>query len=208
MFVVEVKLNTRLFLLLGVWLLLGIVGRIIPHLPNMTPLTSLCLLSSGVFGRRLAFFFILATLALSDIFLATIFHYAAFGAWSWFTYTGFVGVVLLGFMLPGLALPFEWSMTKLVGFTMSASVLFWWWTNLGVWLSSGLYSHTIAGLLACYAFALPFLSNAVLGDLGWMALLCGLCATVEFPVSRGGRKGGTQRSRSCAALQRFRSTHQ
>lgn len=179
MFVEEANVKTRLFLLLVVWLLLAVVGRIVPHLPNMTPLMSLCLLSSGVFGRRLAFFFMLVTLAVSDVFLATIFHYAAFGSWSWFTYTGFVGIVLLGFALPGFALSPEWNITKLVGFTMSASVLFWWWTNLGVWLSSGLYSHTLAGLLACYALALPFLSNAVLGDLGWVALLCGLCARVE-----------------------------
>ena len=57
---------------------------------------------------------------------------------------------------------------------VGASFGFWIWTNFGVWLTSHLYPKSFAGLIACYTLALPFLRNALLGDLIWGVLIFGI----------------------------------
>jgi hypothetical protein len=42
-----------------------------------------------------------------------------------------------------------------------------------MWLFSGFYPLTGAGLTACYAAAIPFFQNTVAGDLFYAALLFG-----------------------------------
>ena len=60
------------------------------------------------------------------------------------------------------------------------SLLFFAVTNLAVWAFSAMYPHTAAGLAACYAAALPFLPQTVIGDLFWAAVLFGGCALVQM----------------------------
>lgn len=105
-------------------------------------------------------------LILSDALLAYLHHYPVMGAWTLFSYSGFAGVVLVG-----AALTAQSSLLRYLATISMASFAFWVWTNFGVWLLSGMYLHSINGLLACYIAALPFLRNALLGDLLWMVSL-------------------------------------
>ena len=52
-------------------------------------------------------------------------------------------------------------------------MLFYIVTNFGMWLFSGIYPRTLAGLEACYVAAIPFFQNTVAGDLVYTALLFG-----------------------------------
>ena len=64
------------------------------------------------------------------------------------------------------------------------SIIFFVTTNLGMWLFSGIYPVTYAGLVACYAAALPFFQNTVAGDLFYAVLLFGGFALAQHFVPR------------------------
>jgi hypothetical protein len=61
---------------------------------------------------------------------------------------------------------------------VGSSALFFVGTNFAVWVSSGMYEHTLSGLVSCYVAALPFLRNSLLGDLFWSGMLFGAYALV------------------------------
>ena len=71
------------------WTTIAILGRIIPHLPNATPLTSLSLVAGALLTRPKALFVTFLALFLSDSLLAYLYHYPILGSWSLFTYSGF-----------------------------------------------------------------------------------------------------------------------
>jgi len=48
------------------------------------------------------------------------------------------------------------------GTALAAETLFFLVTNFGVWSSTGMYSHDLAGLLICYEMAVPFFRNSLL----------------------------------------------
>jgi hypothetical protein len=48
-----------------------------------------------------------------------------------------------------------------------------------MWLFSGFYPLTSAGLIACYVAAIPFFQNTLAGDLFFTALLFGGFALLE-----------------------------
>jgi hypothetical protein len=56
-----------------------------------------------------------------------------------------------------------------VGTILLSSVIFFIVSNFGVWLLY--YPQTLEGLIQCYALAIPFFFNTVLGDLIFSALL-------------------------------------
>lgn len=145
--------------------LIATIGRLIPHLANATPLTSLALLSGFLFNKRLGLIIIGSSLLMSDLLLSLIHGYAMFGSWTLFTYSGFL---LITFFSPSALSQHRF--LKLGGFLVSVTMLYWLWTNLGTWLFSGLYVHTASGLGACYLMALPFLGHAMLGNILYTSL--------------------------------------
>ena len=46
-----------------------------------------------------------------------------------------------------------------------SSVFFYLYTNFGWWLMSGMYEHTLSGLVRCYYMAIPFFRNNLMGNL-------------------------------------------
>ncbi|MGE3260784.1 MAG: DUF6580 family putative transport protein [Bacteriovoracia bacterium] len=147
-----------------VWVIFGTLARLIPHAPNMTPTTSIALFSGSQLGRVLSFVVSFLTLIASDLLLAKITGYPAFGVWSFFTYSGFAAIIVAGFWLK--ANP---SALRTGSYLVASSLGFWLWTNFGIWITGdhGLYARTFEGLVACYVAALPFLGNALAGDLIW-----------------------------------------
>jgi len=53
----------------------------------------------------------------------------------------------------------------------AGSLAFFFFSNLAVWLSSGLYPLTLAGFSECFIAAIPFYTNTLLGDLFYTSLL-------------------------------------
>lgn len=57
--------------------------------------------------------------------------------------------------------------------SVMGSVIFFGVTNLAVWLWSGMYPHTITGLLLCYEMAIPFFHNTFVSDLVFNGMFFG-----------------------------------
>ena len=147
--------------------------RLVPHPPNFSPIDAMALFSGAYLVRRwMAFVAPLAALLLSDLALG-FYHGMAT------VYAAVALIVVIGWWL---------SPNRSVGRTAAAafagSVAFFVITNFGMWLFSGFYPHTSAGLVACYAAAIPFFQNTVAGDLFYTVLLFGGFGIAERMLPR------------------------
>ena len=151
--------------------------RLLPHPPNFSPIAAMALFSGAYLPKRaLAFVAPFAALLLSDTVLG---FYAGMN----FVYFSFALTVLIGWAVASRKTPL-----MIGGAAIASSVLFFVLTNFGMWLFSGFYPLTSAGLVACYVAAIPFFQNTVAGDLFFTALLFGGFALLErFLPPFGGR---------------------
>lgn len=147
--------------------LFGILSRLLPHPPGMTAFTSFCMLSGLVNSSRLTVSVLILLLGfISDILLSYSVHSPLWGYWMLFVYSGYLFLFLSGYLFRSQQRIFSRMMILTVG-----SLIFWLWTNLGMWLFSGVYIHSLPGFIQCYAAALPFLRNGLIGDLLWGLLI-------------------------------------
>lgn len=136
--------------------------RLVPHPPNFSPIDGMALFSGAYLGRRgLAFAAPFGALLLSDSILG--FYHGMD-----FVYFSVALIVLLGWLVSTRRTPLRLGAAAILG-----SVLFYLITNLGMWLFSGIYPVTTAGLIACYVAAIPYFQNTLAGDLFYTALLFG-----------------------------------
>ena len=145
---------------------IGLIGRLIPHLPNATAVISLGLFAGWRFKAWYAVGLMVAIMLVTDIVLGLTSNYPLFGSWSLFTYSGIILIALFGNKLQ-----FNWQ--RLAAFGLSGCLFYWSWTNFGVFLLSALYPHTFAGLLACFIAAIPFLGHSLLANTIWLPVLFG-----------------------------------
>ena len=153
--------------------------RLVPHPPNFSPIDARALFSGAYVGRRaLAFAAPLLALLLSDLVLG---FYAGMN----FVYASVALIVLIGWWLSERR-----TVLRVVTAAVAGSVAFFVITNFGMWLFSGFYPLTAAGLEACYVAAIPFFQNTVAGDLFYTALLFGGFALAEhfMPRLRAGQR--------------------
>ena len=135
------------------FVIVAILSRLIPHLPNFTAVTATALFAGRHFKNRvLAFAAPLTVMLITDLIFG-------FYTISWFVYASFVAIVFLG----------QWSKKMNVLTVLSSSFAFFIISNFGVWLLG--YPLTLEGFLACYTAAIPFFRNAVLGDLFYASIL-------------------------------------
>jgi len=122
------------------------IFRLLPHLPNATPIAAMALFSGVYFtNKKYAFIIPLLAMFLSDLFLGfsmiTLFVYVAF--------------ILVGYI--GIA-----SKKMNIKTILISSLSFFIITNFGVWLIG--YPKTLNGLMECYTLAIPFFRNSLIGD--------------------------------------------
>lgn len=85
-----------------------------------------------------------------------------------------------------LVLPIAWrgvlrsklSVTRVGGVAVTSSIAFFVITNAAVWDAGRWYPHTWDGLVRCYTAALPFFTNALIGDAIFSGALFGAYALV------------------------------
>jgi hypothetical protein len=129
-------------------------------------------MSGVLFRKQWAVTITLLGLIFSDIILGLIYHTAMFGLWTLFTYSGFA---LIAFFAPSFSLPRSRGSARVGGFNIwvylaLSTLAYWVWTNFGIWLTTPWYPHTTEGLSLCFTAALPFLRNALIGNILYMLL--------------------------------------
>ena len=143
------------------FLLLGILARLVPHPPNVTPLVAIALFGGTYGSKRWAVLLPLLIVAASDLVLG--WHDTIPFTWGAFVLTG-----MLAWWLR--AHP---TALRIAVAAAASAFLFFVITNFGVWVAGTLYPRTAEGLWHCYVAAVPFFRNTLLGDLAYTAVFFG-----------------------------------
>jgi hypothetical protein len=164
--------NKRLIYIIFV-IFLGIFYRLIPHVPNFSPLYSISVFSSilpielsnkfNKLIKYISFFIPLIILFITDLILGfykgMVFNYLAFLSYSIFSYFIFNKYSKLSKTILGLVL------------SVVSSIYFFIISNFGVWLLTNMYSKDLAGFILCYINALPFLKNSIISSIIFSILI-------------------------------------
>jgi hypothetical protein len=156
-------------------ILIAALLRLIPHPPNVTPVGAMALIGGVYLGRKYLVFLIpILALFLSDMLLNNTIYRAYYTEETGFIffqeymitiYAAFALIVLLGVAIK------KWRGAKLIiGGAFMASLLFFVISNFAVWLMGSQYPKNLSGLMACYAAAVPFFRNTLVGNLVYTAV--------------------------------------
>ncbi len=150
-------------------ILFGIVVRLLPHAPNMTPITAIAFTGSLYLGRKWAILLPILMLLLSDVLI---------GFYDWkilfSVYGSFVLIGLLSFVAA------RYRTLLPVGLSIiGASLIFFLITNGAVWAFSPWYEKSISGLLYSYELGLPFLRNMLVGDVLYTTALVAVFESIR-----------------------------
>lgn len=127
--------------------------RVIPHIPNFTPVGGLSLF----LGSRVGFF--QGSIVLSLVMIISDFFIGFHSKMMW-VYGSFIISVFLGSFLRKKTSPIA-----LFFMSFFSSFIFYLITNFGVWFEGILYPKTLSGLLNSYIMGIPFYKNAIIGDI-------------------------------------------
>jgi hypothetical protein len=142
-------------------IMFAVILRILPHPPNVAPIAAIALFGGFYLDKRLAIIVPLIALFISDILIGI--HIIMP-----FVYLSFILTALIGIHFKNRK-----SIKSVLVSTLFASSVFFFITNLGVFLVGNLYPHTLEGLINCYYMAVPFFRNTLVGDLLFVGLFFG-----------------------------------
>ncbi len=134
--------------------------RLVPHAPNVAPMTAFALFAGYAFTWRRGLVMVLLANLITDFFI---------GFYDWRIMTAVYGSYALIAIVGGLSGSGK-SAVRAVITTWAGALIFFFITNGAVWAFSVWYAKTPTGLLAAYVNGLPFLRNSLLGDMGYGAL--------------------------------------
>jgi hypothetical protein len=155
-------------------LFLAALSRLLPHAMHGVGLNFTAVGAGLLFfgARRPRWQFAIAALvmALMDVYLTKVVYGFPFQVrqyvvtWAWYGAICLMGSGLLRKVTP---------LRVMVG-VLSSATSFFLLSNFMVWSDSGMYSHSVAGLGACYALGLPFYANDLISTGVFAAALFGL----------------------------------
>jgi hypothetical protein len=172
-------------LTLAILMIAAALTRLLPHPPNFSPIEAIALFGGAYFASRaLAVAVPLLAIFISDMVLGPLqggqflayFDAAEYldyflSAQSFAIYACIALSVVLGFGLRGKV-----HGSRVLGYSLAGSVLFFVVTNFAVWVTAtplGGNPACTSGLLPCYVAAIPFFQWTVLGTLFYSAVLFG-----------------------------------
>ena len=149
-------------------MLLAVLTRFAPHLPNFSPVFGALLFGGAYLKGRDSVWFPVALLAVSDIVLTTQVYRMQIGWSQLLVWLAFAVVALIGRWLRN-----DVSVRKVLAASLAGPTAFFFISNFAVWLGWRMYPPTWEGLLACYVAALPFFRNSLLSSLLFSGVLFG-----------------------------------
>ena len=161
--------GTQRFRALAVITMAAALMRLLPHPYNFTPIAGMALFGGAQFkDTRIAFAVPLIAMLLSDLVLAaTVYGTTAFRGIP-YVYLAFAFTVVLRRWLGPRS-----ASSHIGTAAVAAALLFYLIANFGVWMRGTLYPMTWEGFVTCYTVAIPYLRNAILGNLFYAAILFG-----------------------------------
>ncbi|MDP9170867.1 MAG: hypothetical protein M3N54_09650 [Acidobacteriota bacterium] len=160
---------------------LSALGRLVPHAPNVTPLGGSCLFAGSRISGFLAYLLPLVVMIATDPFVGG--------------YTRISPIIYAAFLINvwiGRRFMREVTAMRVGTLAFICSLQFFLLTNFALWAvgshsPGAFYSADLAGLLNCFAMALPFWGRTLAGDLFFSAAVFGayelLSRTSRFSVA-------------------------
>lgn len=146
----------------------GVLMRLVPHAPNMTPIVAIGLVAGAYLGQRYAYIVPIIALLLSDLCI---------GFYDWRLMTSvYISFGLIG--LIGWAARKYRSVQLYALFAVAGSTFFFLTTNAAVWVFSPWYEKSLSGLMLSYELGLPFWRNMIIGDVFYTVLLVGIAESI------------------------------
>jgi hypothetical protein len=166
------KLISPRFLVLCAMIAAAAFTRLIPHLPNFTAVGAMALFGGAYFSnKKLAFAIPLIAMFLTDLILG--FHNTIIAVYIAFALMVVIGMTMIKKKKAG----------NIILAAVTATVMFFIITNFAFWLTGIMYPMTGAGLVECYAAAIPFFGYNMAGNLFYAGVMFGLfeLAKMKFP---------------------------
>lgn len=159
------KKNNIMIILL--FITFGLFMRLIPQFQHssigmlFSPVAAIALFSGFFLPKKWALIVPMAIMLISDYFIGY------YNVWLMASvYGSFLITILLGMVLKRYKYVIPASLTS--------SLLFFLITNFAVWYFMDWYPKTAEGLYLCFAMALPFFKNAIIGNLLYTGLFFGV----------------------------------
>lgn len=160
-------------------ILFAALSRLLPHPMNFAPVTAIALFAGVYLNKKYAFIIPIIALLISDAIIG-------FYPYIYWIYGTVLLIALIGLWLKSHVQ--NVSGAKKIGYiagtTLVSSVIFFLVTNFGVWTSGMFYEMTWSGLIQCYAMAIPFFRNTLLGDLVYTGAMFGVYELVMRTVKK------------------------
>ena len=134
------------YILYVIFILLGVISRLIPHAPNFTPILAIALMSGLYIKKKFIVLLPISIMLVSDLIIGS--HATVF-----WVYLSLILISLIGQVIKN-------NTSNILLYSILSSVLFFIITNFGVW-SFGGYGYTFAGLIMSYTMAIPFFNNTL-----------------------------------------------
>lgn len=150
----------------------GVFMRLVPHTPNVAPITAIALFGGIYLDKKYALILPFVIMFVSDLFLG--FHDTMLFVYLSFFISGLLGLWARRQKTAG----------RIFFVTLLSSVVFFVVTNFGVWLVSGMYERSPKGLLEAFVLALPFFRNTIFGDLLYTTTFILLFEFIEYLAQR------------------------
>ncbi len=168
-------LNPALFIVMAV------VLRLIPHIPNVAPIAAMALFGGVYLNKRYALVVPILAMIISDFFLG-------FNASTPMVYTSFLITGCIGLWLRN-----HKNFPTVLGATLFSSVIFFLLTNFNFWYATPIYPKTFSGMIEAYVMAIPFFRNTIMGDLFYTGLLFGSYELVVMYTKKSSLAKATSR---------------
>jgi len=157
-------------------ILIASFSRLIPHIPNFTPIGAIALFGGAYFKNKFhAFLIPVSSLFISDLIINNLFLNTYFEKFTWiypgffWQYSSFILIIIIGVFSLN-----KFNFKKLLTSSIGSSLVFFIVTNFGVWISGSMYTKDIFGLISCFTLAIPFYKGTLLGFLFYSFLLFGI----------------------------------
>lgn len=181
----DIKLKIQ-FRVLVIMIFTAAFSRIIPHIPNFSPLGAIGLFGAAFFEKKWQAFLIpIAATWASDLFINNVIYAQYYPKFTWL-YQGFYWqyVSYLLIVLSGIFILQRVSPLRVLSGALASTAIFFLISNFGCWIDSSFYHQNFSGLMSCYTAGIPFLKGTMLGDLFYSTVLFGSFALAQrkFPV--------------------------
>ena len=140
--------------------LVAVLTRFVPHLPNFSPVLASLLFGGAHLKRRDALWYPLVLLAASDLMLTSVVYRMRIGPNQSIIWLGFAVVGLIGYWFRT-----QQNVARIAVAALAGPTAFFVISNFGVWAFSTMYPHTLAGLGTCFVMAIPFFRATFASDM-------------------------------------------